>query len=179
MNNGTVHQHLRHRKAELRAKITQTRALIRQDVNDLKEDLNPIRAAGHVIKNMLQPSEDGQMTNSGVLNFGIDTGISMLVNRFIPGGRNAAKIIAPVLLKNLATHVVPTAREKAEQFLHWIADKTDGIDEPEPEHTAPSEQPDGNFAKKTATRFLRWVAERTEKKSDVENDAIIGKIDIP
>lgn len=164
MNNGTANQQLRHRKAEIKAQIARKRALIRQDFQELKEDLNPFRAAGQMVKNMLQPGDDGQMTNSGVLNFGIDTGISMLINRFIPGGRNAARVIAPVLMKNLATHVVPQAREKAEQFLRWVAEKTEDDDKPEP--PAKKVRKKGNIAKKTATRFLRWVADKTDKKED-------------
>lgn len=164
MNNGTANQALRYRKAELQAKIRQTRSIIRQDIQDLKDDLNPFKAAGHMVKNMLKPSPDGQMTNSGVLNFGLDTGISMLVNRILPGGRNVAKVIAPMLLKNLATHVIPKARDKAEEFLRWVAERTD--EEPEPYTPVKKFKKNKNLAKKTATKFLRWVAEKTEKKAD-------------
>ena len=125
MNN--INESLRQRKAVLRAKLTETRGLIRHDISELKDDLNPLKTAGHLIKNMLKPGPEGQLTNSSLLNFGLDTGLSMLVNRIIPGaGKRTVRAIAPVLIKNGATHVVPQARSTAAKFLRWVADKTDG-----------------------------------------------------
>lgn len=125
MNN--INESLRQRKAVLRAKLTETRGLIRHDISELKDDLNPLKTAGHLIKNMLKPGPEGQLTNSSLLNFGLDTGLSMLVNRIIPGaGKRTVRAIAPVLIKNVATHVVPQARSTAAKFLRWVADKTDG-----------------------------------------------------
>jgi hypothetical protein len=122
-----VNEHVRLRKAMLRAKLTEMRGQIRHDVQELKDDLNPLKTAGHMIKNMLKPKSESELTGSPILNFGLDTGLSMLVNRIIPGaGKRTVRAVAPIVIKNVATHVVPKARSTASRFLRWVADKTDG-----------------------------------------------------
>ena len=44
------------RKAQIKAKLEQSWLLIRNDVNDLKEDLNPLQAAGNLVKTNAEPS---------------------------------------------------------------------------------------------------------------------------
>jgi hypothetical protein len=113
------------RKAQIKAKLEQSRLLIRNDVNDLKEDLNPLQAAGNLVKQMLNPAPAAQLTNSGIVNFTIDTGISILINRFLPGAnKNLVQVVAPVLVKNLASNVVPKLRKTAETALEWVVEKT-------------------------------------------------------
>lgn len=119
-------QKLQQRKAAIQARLEQSRTLIRQDLNDLREDLNPLKSVGKLIGNMLQPAPDAQFSDSGLLNFGVDTGISLLANRFIPPhSRNLVTLVAPVLVKNLITHVGPQLQSAAEKALQWVVEKTE------------------------------------------------------
>lgn len=124
--------YLQQRKSAIQARLEHSRTLIRQDLNDLREDLNPLKTIGQLVGNMLQPAPDAQISESGILNFGVDAGISLLINRFIPAhSRNIATLVAPVLLKNLITHFGPQLQSAAEKALVWVAEKT-------------AEQPDEN-----------------------------------
>lgn len=117
--------YLQQRKAAIRARLDHSRTLIRQDINDLREDLNPLKNIGQLVGNMLRPAQDAQISESGILNFGVDTGISLLVNRFIPAhSRNIVTLIAPILLKNLMTHFGPQLKSAAEKALEWVVEKT-------------------------------------------------------
>lgn len=116
---------LEQRRSQLKSKLEQNRAFIRDDIKELKEDINPLRTAGNIVKNMLNPAGSARLTDSNVLNFGLDTGISFLVNRFIPGtGHNVARVLGPVLIKNLTSHVVPKLRDTSVTFLEWVVEKT-------------------------------------------------------
>ena len=124
---------IQQRKAFLKAQIEQSRAQIREDVRELKEDFNPFRTAGHLIVNMLKPTPEARLTSSDLVNFGLDTGISMAINRFVPGANTrVVRVIAPVLLKNLALHLVPQSRQVAVHFLEWVVAKTAKKEVPKP-----------------------------------------------
>ena len=117
--------YLQQRKAAIRARMDHSRTLIRQDINDLREELNPLKTIGQLVGSMLQPAPDAKISDSGILNFGVDTGISLLINRFIPAhSRNIATVLAPVLVKNLMTHFGPQLRSAAEKALEWVVEKT-------------------------------------------------------
>lgn len=123
MNN--INEKVRQRKAALRARLSETRGLIRQDIRDLKEDLNPLQTAGRVVKNLLTPNATEASAGSPLLKFGVNTGLSMLAGRILPGiGPKAVRAVAPLLIDNVATHVAPKARKTAARFLRWVADKT-------------------------------------------------------
>lgn len=123
MNN--INEKVRLRKAALRTRLAETRGLIRQDLRDLKEDLNPLQTAGRVVKNLLTPDSTEASSGSPLLKIGVNTGLSVLAGRILPGiGPKAVRAVAPLLIDNVATHVAPKARKTAARFLRWVADKT-------------------------------------------------------
>jgi len=117
--------YLQQRKAAIRERLDQSRTRIRQDIDDLREDLNPLKTIGHLVGNMLRPAPDARISESGILNFGVDTGISLLANRFLPvHSRSIVTLLAPVLVKNLMTHLMPRLQSAAEKALEWVVEKT-------------------------------------------------------
>lgn len=113
------------RKRLYELKLQQNKRLIQEDLREIREDLSPLRTVGNLVGRMLKPAPEARVTNSPVLNFGLDTGISLLATRLIPGLHpNTAQVIAPVLVKNLATHAGPPLRRAAISFLKWVVKKT-------------------------------------------------------
>ena len=116
---------LSERKKLMQQKLERSKKLIQEDLRDIKEDLNPLRTVGNLVGRMLKPASEAQLTESPILNFGLDTGISLLASRLIPGlNLNTAQVIAPVLVKNMATHASPHLRRAAVSFLEWVVEKT-------------------------------------------------------
>lgn len=116
---------LSERKKLLELKLQQSKRLIQDDLREIREDLRPLRTVGNLIGRMFKPAPEAQMTNSPIMNFGLDTGISLLATRLVPGLHpNTAQVIVPVLVKNLATHAGPPLKRAVVNFLEWVVEKT-------------------------------------------------------
>jgi hypothetical protein len=128
---------LSQRKKLLELKLQQNKRLIQEDLHEIREDLKPLRTVGNLIGRMLKPAPEAQITNSPIMNFGLDTGISLLATRLVPGLHpNTAQVIIPILIKNLATHAGPPLKRGVVKFLEWVVKKT-----ADPSPDVPNQEP--------------------------------------
>ena len=128
MNNEGTIADLRARKQALKLKLIEDRQLIRQDFQDLKADINPLKQAGKFVKNLLLPGHETKENN--LLDVGLDAAVNMAVGSLVPSPKLAA--IAPLLVKNALRHVAPPLKKGLLKSLKWVAAKTeDPVLEPE------------------------------------------------
>lgn len=119
---------LRARKEALKLKLASDKALVLQDLEDLKVDINPLKFAGKLVRNFLKPSDE--TGNKGILEVGFDTAVNLAVGQILPFPKLAA--LAPSLLKNAFKQVEKPATKGLLKALKWVAKKTE---DPVPKET--------------------------------------------
>ncbi|HND89054.1 MAG TPA: hypothetical protein PK971_12030 [Saprospiraceae bacterium] len=130
MKNNLSHADLEARKAALQAKLEVIEAQFRQDLDDLREDLNPGKQIMNLVKRMFAPAPVLQIAKSGAANFALNTGVNMVGRMLLPGWKwKVARHVVPAVAPDLG-HTLETAAESARKglikALEWVADKTDG-----------------------------------------------------
>lgn len=125
MKNEHAHFDVQARKQALKARLSVLETSIRKDISDLRDDLRPLKQIGSFVKNMLMPEPSGS-ASAGALGFVAETGLNIALNQFLPGKNlHGLRTVAPVLLKNLASHALPKAKSGLEKMLAWVAEKTE------------------------------------------------------
>ncbi len=114
-------ENLRARKEALKLKLASDKALILQDLEDLKVDINPLKIAGKLVRNFLKPSDE--TGNKSLLEVGFDTAVNVAVGQILPFPKLAA--LAPSLLKNAFRQVEKPAKTGLLKALKWVAKKTE------------------------------------------------------
>lgn len=130
MKNNLSPADLEARKATLKAKLEVIEALFRQDLNDLRDDLNPGKQMVNLVKRLFAPAPAMQLAKSGAANFALNTGVNMVGRMLLPGwkwkvARHVVPAVAPDLGNTLGV-VADKAKEGLIEALEWVVQKTDG-----------------------------------------------------
>ena len=94
-------EQLQQEKKLSRQKFAQLEMLIEEDIEEIKSSLDPIKAAGHTIKNLVSSEKDGVLSES--IGLTVDTVIKRLLLR---KSNWAFKFVVAFLLKNYVRNSV-------------------------------------------------------------------------
>jgi len=119
------------RKEALKLKLASDKALVLQDLEDLKVDINPLKLVGNLVRNFLKPNHESG--NKGMLEVGFDTAVNLAVGQILPYPKLAA--LAPSLIKNAYKQVEKPTKTGLLKALKWVSKKTkDPVPVPEETH---------------------------------------------
>ena len=105
-------EQLQQEKKLSRQKIAQLEFLIEEDIEEIKNSLNPIKAAGNAIKNVISSENDGVISES------IGLTVDSLIKRLLLRKSNwAFKFIVAFFLKNYLRNSIS---KNSGSILDWI-----------------------------------------------------------
>lgn len=103
-----TYEDLMEEKARLKLLITAQRELIRQDINVIKEEFQPVRKIISTVGKFT--SREGKF---GVLSLAAETGIDVLLRRFFLARAGFfTRLVVPFLVKNFSSHVIAEHRDR-------------------------------------------------------------------
>jgi len=110
-------------KAKLESALAFKKALIRQDVEGLKDQFIPVSHAFTTIVQFFAPDKKNPLVSAGV-NFAGD----VLLKKFILARTGwLTKLIVPYFVKNYSTHVInKNLNKNGTNFLHKLGDRLKG-----------------------------------------------------
>src|SRR4051812_25621601 len=109
------YKELQEERRSSRQKLVQLELLIKEDIEEIKESLQPVRLAGQTVKKMVSSDRDGLLSES--IGLTVDT----LIRKFILRRANwIFRIGAAFLLKNYAKNVVA---KNSDNIVGWLLSK--------------------------------------------------------
>lgn len=162
-------QRIEARKAALRAKLSQAETDIRQDLQDLRAEADPLQAAGRFVRSLVSAAPTAaiasltQKAPSEVFQWSLNTGASLLLRRFLPAPY--ARIIGTAA-PFAAAALGPTAMRQVENALEWFIEKTETRPLDEAELAIAQRDPDPRL--KTIWADARREAAHTVKSASDE-----------
>lgn len=93
----------------LTAQLRSYKDLIKEDIADLKQGLNPFKRGLDITKNLFTRGDNGPL-----LNFGVNFGMDVLLRRVLLGRAGwITKVAVPYFVKNYASHLITEDQRKA------------------------------------------------------------------
>lgn len=103
-----TYEDLLQEETRLQAQLSSYKDIIKQDIDGIKEGLNPFKRVAKTIKGLFTRDDNGPLVNFG-LNFGLD----VLVRKIILGRANwITKVVVPYVIKNYASHLITDEQRK-------------------------------------------------------------------
>ena len=107
-NDIRTYEDLLEEKARLKLLLSAQKDLVRADINDIKQELIPVRKALGVVGKFTSRENRNSM-----LTLAADTAIDMLVRRvFLAKAGFFTRMIVPFIMKNFSSHVIAENKEK-------------------------------------------------------------------
>ena len=135
-----TYQDLLDEKERLESLLKVHKATLKQDIEEIKNDLAPLRSAISFASKFLTKKDS---------NFFVEAGISTLVNvgikkLLLARAGWVARLLVPYLMKNFSPHVVVENKNKLlKKLFSWIGKKNANGREKHPEHIR-TQRPDYN-----------------------------------
>lgn len=93
----------------LTVQLRSYKGVIKEDINGIKQGLNPLKRGAAVVKNLFSREDKGPL-----LNFGLNFGMDVLLRKVLLGRASwIAKVVVPYLVKNYASHLITEDQRKA------------------------------------------------------------------
>lgn len=150
MANNEEKSPLHARKAALRAKLDVIEGQFRQDLQDLRDDLNPVKRVKKAVTNFINPvansvqatiatkgpvtrriaafadTEVGDIAKAGIANMALRSGINVVGRMLLPGWKwKVARMLIPIATRQSATQqLVPAAKRGLISVLEWVEERT-------------------------------------------------------
>lgn len=131
MKNNVSLEDLQLRKQVLKSRLNMIEAQFRQDLKELKDDLDPTRQLMNMAKKVFAPRPMFDAAKSGLTNMAVNTGINTIGKMLLPGWKwRVARMAAPLVQQQMQKMEVGTkVKNGLIEALEWVAEKT--ADEPE------------------------------------------------
>ncbi|HKO82725.1 MAG TPA: hypothetical protein VJU78_20100 [Chitinophagaceae bacterium] len=107
-------------KERLKLLLSAQKELIRQDINQVKQELAPVRSAVSIIGKVVTKDK-----SSWVLSTAADTIIDMVVKRMVLAKAGwFTKLVVPFFMKNFSSHVIADNKDKIiSKLSSWFSKK--------------------------------------------------------
>lgn len=130
MKNNLSNATLEARKAALKARLEVIETQLRQDLGDLRNEIDPGKQVMNLAKRFLSPSPGMQLVKSGVVNLALNTGMDLVGRMLLPGWKwKVARHVVPAVAPTLR-HTLESAGESGRKglikALEWVVQKTGG-----------------------------------------------------
>jgi hypothetical protein len=119
LRNITTQEELKAEEARLKELLLIKRGQIRQDIQELKEEISPVLKVAKVIGKMLSPDEQKHVVAKAGTNMTID----WLAKKIFPKSGFLLQMLLPRLVKNYTSHYVDKAVDTAAPALRKFGTK--------------------------------------------------------
>ena len=117
-----TYEDLLEEKARLELLLSAQKELVRQDINQLKQELAPVKSAISIIGKIV--TKDNR---SWILTTAADTIIDLVVKRMVLAKAGlVTKLVVPFFMKNFSSHVIADNKDKIlSKLSSWFGKKSD------------------------------------------------------
>jgi len=107
-------------KARLKLLLSAQKELVRQDINELKQELAPVKSAISMVGKIITKDR-----SSWLLTTAADTAIDILLKKIVLSKAGwVTKLVLPFLMKNFSSHVIADNKDKiVSKLFSWIGKK--------------------------------------------------------
>jgi hypothetical protein len=107
-------------KARLKLLLSAQKELVRQDINELKQELAPVKSAISMVGKIA--TRDNR---NWLLSTAADTMIDLLVKKMVLSKAGwITKLVVPFFMKNFSSHVIADNKDKiVDKLFSWIGKK--------------------------------------------------------
>jgi hypothetical protein len=115
----TTHHELQAEEARLKEILRVKRTQIKQDIQELKEEINPVIKVARVIGKILVPEDQKHIVAKAGTNITID----WLAKKLFPKSSFLMQSVLPLMIKNYTSHYVDKAVDTAAPALRKLGNK--------------------------------------------------------
>jgi hypothetical protein len=107
-------------KARLKLLLSAQKELVRQDINELKQELAPVKSAFSVVGNIFTKDK-----SSSLLTTAADTAIDLILKKIVLAKAGwITKLVLPFFMKNFSSHIIADNKDKiVSKLFSWIGKK--------------------------------------------------------
>ncbi|HVF82122.1 MAG TPA: hypothetical protein VM884_09320 [Flavisolibacter sp.] len=98
----STYEDLLQEEQRLTAQLSSYKELIRDDIDGIKQGLNPFKQVTKTVRSLFTRDDNGPL-----LNFGMNFGLDIFLKRIILGRASwVTKVVVPYVIKNYASHLI-------------------------------------------------------------------------